>query len=87
MKMAVHSHQHLGDNVLAGSDGELEGSVAFSDISFPSHVSDLESFHSDFDISMSSRASMSVGEEKRKTQMSRVDEKPKLDSGYLIFLP
>ena len=52
---------NLGDfNFLGGGDGDHEGSVAFSDISFPSHVSDLESFHSDLDISMHSRESLSA---------------------------
>jgi hypothetical protein len=54
----------LGDfNFLGGGDGDHEGSVAFSDISFPSHVSDLESFHSDLDISMNSRQSLSVDDQ------------------------
>ena len=53
------SATNLGEfNFLGASDGDHEGSVAFSDISFPSHVSDLESFHSDLDISVNSRASL-----------------------------
>ena len=50
---------YLGDfNFLGAGNSDHEGSVAFSDISFPSHVSDLESFHSDFDMSMNSRESL-----------------------------
>ena len=50
---------NLGEfNFLGAGDDDHEGSVAFSDISFPSHVSDLESFHSDLDISVNSRASL-----------------------------
>ena len=53
---------NLGDFNFLG-DGDHEGSVAFSDISFPSHVSDLESFHSDLDISMHSRQSLSADDQ------------------------
>ena len=55
---AVKSQVGGDFNFLGEGDGEHEGSVAFSDISFPSHVSDLESFHSDFDFSVQSRESL-----------------------------
>lgn len=57
--MAGKGRSNLGEfNFVGSGDGDHEGSVAFSDISFPSHVSDLESFHSDLDISVNSRASL-----------------------------
>ena len=47
-------------NFFAMSDGQREGSLAYSDISFPSHVSELESFQSELDISLNSHDSTST---------------------------
>lgn len=60
---------NLGNfNFLASGDGEHEGSIAFSDISFPSHVSDLESFHSDIDVSINSRQSLASDRDERLSE-------------------
>ena len=47
-------------NFFSIGDGQHEGSLALSDISFPSHVSELESFQSDLDITLLSRDSVST---------------------------
>ena len=47
-------------NFFSIGDGQREGSLALSDISFPSHVSELESFQSDLDITLLSRDSIST---------------------------
>lgn len=58
---------------LGGGDSDHEGSLAYSDISFPSHVSDLESFHSDLDVtikSVESRESMPGADDVRDGEPS-----------------
>ncbi|XP_028392534.1 uncharacterized protein LOC114517088 [Dendronephthya gigantea] len=70
---------NLGEfRFIGGGDGDHEGSLAFSDISFPSHVSDLESFHSDLDVSINSvqsRESMSAADDDRESSREQLERR------------
>ena len=72
--------ENLGDFQFLGGGGDHDGSVAFSDISFPSHVSDLESFHSDLDLSLQSRRE-SLCTDDGQSDSHNVDRKK--DDGYM----
>lgn len=61
-------------NFFSIGDGQREGSLALSDISFPSHVSELESFQSDLDITLQSRDSVSTEGELELDEESEIGD-------------